>query len=400
MEKVTRDVCMLTYPPKVYGRTLEEVERTAQEVIERIFRDKDGILRSGVNGRDMQPLEEKDVPDRPHGFGTHAEYAAAPRRLKAVWLNYENTGQASGKYLRAMLNKYAVTKDPKVLGHARKTLEALALLWNNCARDHQWGRGWMPKPYGGIREVAEVFECSVDQYCDITQGIDAFSREAATPSERQMIKEMILSFADWWIDHDYTAGYFGICNYWKKAGAHPAGYFLYLNALAYSIVPRRKYLEGFNLWLELSQHLSAPTRRVCLNGNGLALECLQRLMELRPDHREFWLLCARTCADNMVALFREGQAFVGNPTRFQMNAYCAHHLCTAHALLPERGYDKMIAELLTTYNKRGDFYHLSRGQRLDKISPMVAGGDYRNTFWAEGHIAWLNAYWTLKRLGR
>jgi hypothetical protein len=57
-------------------------------------------------------------------------------------------------------------------------------------------------------------------------------------------------------------------------------------------------------------------------------------------------------------------------------------------------------KLIGEYKRRADFYHLSRGLRLDRIDPVLAGGDYRNMFWAEGHTAWLNAYWRLKRFGQ
>jgi hypothetical protein len=398
MEKVTRDVCEVEYPPKVYGRTLDEVERTAQEVVEKVFRDKDGMIRSGVNGRTMRPLKEKDVTDRPNGLGTCVECAYMPRHLKPLWLNYEDAGMASGKYLCAMLNKHAVTQAPKTLAYARRTFEALVLLWNNCAAKNPFGRGWMPKPYAGIRDVSEVFECSVDQYSDITQGLYAFYREAATPPERQTIKEMVLSFADWWMERDYTTGYMGHCCYWKRLEyAHPIGYFLYLNALAHSFLPKRKYMDGFHLWLEISQGLSAPKRSVSINSHGLALGCLELLVELRPERKAFWLLCAQTCADMMFAASHQAPR---TKATVQEKGYLAHHLCAAHALLPANGYDRVVLKLIGQYKRRADFYHLSRGLRLDRIDPYEAGGDVRNTFWSQGHICWLNAYWRLKRFGQ
>ncbi len=398
MARITGDVCAVNYPPKVYGRTAEEVERVCQGVVERIFRDRDGLIRSGVNGRTMRPLEEKDAPDRPGGQGCYTECAGTPRRFRAVWLNYENAGQASGKYIRAMLAKAAVARDPRALARARRTFQALVFLWNNVAEQHSYGRGWMPKPYAGPRDVAEQFECSVDQYADITLGLDAFHRAAASPAERQTIKEMVLSFADWWMEHDYTAGYMGYCCYWKRLEyAHPIGYFLYLNALAYSFLPKRKYLDAFNQWMEISGGLSAPKKQVCINGNGLALECLQRLIELRPERRAHWRLCARVCLDNMIALSQKKYNYPRTRVRMQLNGYLAHHLVAAHAIFPGEGIEKRIAELLASYRKREDFYHLSRGLKLSDLDPRVAGGDYRNTFWAEGHICWLNAYWSLKR---
>ena len=53
---LTQDVYTGDFPPANYGQTHEAIEATIQEVVERVFRDEDGILRSGVNGATMRPL--------------------------------------------------------------------------------------------------------------------------------------------------------------------------------------------------------------------------------------------------------------------------------------------------------------------------------------------------------
>jgi hypothetical protein len=68
--KMTNDVFTGDFPPVNYGNTLAESEATIAQVIERIFRDDDGILRSGVNGRTMKINRLEDIKDRPLGMGT------------------------------------------------------------------------------------------------------------------------------------------------------------------------------------------------------------------------------------------------------------------------------------------------------------------------------------------
>ena len=111
MDEMTTDVFEGDFPPVSYGRTLEEVEATIQQVVERVFRDDDGILRSCVNGRTMKPMRVEDVKDRPKGIGSHAENSDIPREFKTVWSNYENAGQASGTYLEALCAKWQATGD-------------------------------------------------------------------------------------------------------------------------------------------------------------------------------------------------------------------------------------------------------------------------------------------------
>ncbi|MBI4025376.1 MAG: hypothetical protein HY360_10385 [Verrucomicrobia bacterium] len=394
-EEMTTDVCETPFPPAIYGRELDEVERTIAEVIERIFRDEDGMIRSGVYGKTMQALKADEVEDRPHGIGTFVENAAMPRELKPVWLNYENAGQASGKYLRALLQKHAATRDPATLALARRTFAAIQLLWKNAAEQNPYGRGWIPKPYAGIRSVAEMFECSVDQYADITLALESFHHQAATADEKLAIKEMVASFADWWIERNYTAGYMGQTCYWRQLGrAHAIGFFLYLHALAYSWYPQKKYKEGFDLWLDSSRALVFPY--ACVNGYGLAVECMERLLKLRPDLKGFWLEASETNVEHMLRLSEQPYNYPKSKIRMQLKAFVAHHLGAAHRLLPAKGYDARMRELLAAYNKRADFYHLSRGLRLDELDERVTGNDYRNCFFAEGHICWLDAYWTMK----
>ncbi len=75
MERVTQDVCKLNFPPGVYGRTLEEVERVCQAVIERIFRDRDGIdpLKAGGDYRNCPSRKFHLTPEAAEMDGLRRE---------------------------------------------------------------------------------------------------------------------------------------------------------------------------------------------------------------------------------------------------------------------------------------------------------------------------------------
>jgi len=398
-EEVTRDVCEVDFPPETYGESPEEIEATIQEVVERIFRDEDGAIRSGVYGRTMKPLTPDDVKDRPYGIGTYAENANMPGHYKPVWLNYENMIQASGKYLGAMTDKYGMSGDPLALERARRTFEALKTLWDNVAEQNSYGRGWMPKPYAGIHDVGLMTGSSVDQYTDLTVGLETFYRGPATCTEKTIIEDMIISFADWMIEYNYTFEHMGnMCRWHIGNPPLSTAYFLYLHTLAHSFSPRRKYAEGFDHWLEMNRLLFGP-KRCGLNTTGLVLKCMLRLLELRPEYCHLWRRAAAVSAEYSVGRIDATEDhFVKVSGSVQEKHNGAYFMCVAHKLLPEMGYDDKARECLKAYRRRADFYHLSRGQRVHGLSPIIAGDDYRNTFWAEGHINWLHAYWTLKGL--
>ena len=279
MDEMTTDVFEGDFPPASYGKTPEEVEATISQVIERVFRDDDGMLRSCVNGRTMKPMRVEDVKDRPQGMGTHAENSDIPREFKPIWTNYENTGQASGTYLEALCAKWQVTGDAHVRELARRTVQAIFMLWENASKSEHplggGGKGWFPKPYGGIQNVTGMHECSADQYMDVTLGLHSYYHTLASEDEKRKIEEIVISFADWWYDHDYCGVYFGHAIYWKRLPWHSmaVGFFLYLNALAQSWSPCRKFEHGFGIWLERKNALCNAAA-----GFGGQLNCLERLI--------------------------------------------------------------------------------------------------------------------------
>lgn len=394
-----RDVFSGSFPPADYGTSLEEIERTNQAVVEQVFCDGDGILLCGVNAVTMKPYRLEDVKDRPEGRGSFVERSAIPPAIKPVWINYENTGQASGTYLEALCAKFEVTQLPETREIARRVFEAICVLWRNAARTEYslggGGIGWLPKPYDGVQRVEGMQECSVDQYCDVTLGLETYYRVMADESEQQTIREIVRSFADWWYEHDYAGIYLGEAIWMKRLKTHSMGasYFLYLFSLAWSWDPQRRYADGFATWLELKAALTPPGEAIWGCMNGLTLNVLERLMTLRPDLRDFWLSVARHQAPLLVASVTER---VNMNARYEFEGFAADYLCAADHLLPGAGFDKLAIECLTQCSTRDRYYHIRRGLRLAGLDPREQGDDMRDAFMCELHVHWLVGYWKLK----
>lgn len=395
MNEITTDVFEGDFPPVSYGRTLEEVEATIGQVVERLFRDDDGILRSCLNGRTMKPMRVEDVKDRPLGMGTFAENSSIPRRIKTVWINYEDAGQASGHYLEALCAKFSVTGDPKVRKLARRTVEAIVTLWENAAATKHpnggSGRGWFPKPYAGIHDVAEMYECSADQYCEVTLGLHSYYLTMANEQEKKKIVEIVTSFAEWWYDHDYCGVYFGQAIWWKRLEGHSmaTGFFLYLNALAQSWNPCKKFQHGFEIWMELKDKFYPPEPVwVCMN--GVAVECLERLIILRPDLKDEWHAAAAHQAQFVAASVEKATAL---NKIYEVNGFAAHYLTIAHRLMPDQGYDLLSQRCLEACRQRENFYHVRRGCSVTDLGERERGDDFRDVYHCELHVHWLAGYW-------
>jgi hypothetical protein len=322
-----------------------------------------------------------------------------PTRWKKLVMNYEEADMATGDYLMALVHKSAVTRDQQARDKARQTFRAIRLLCANAFAKNPYGRGWLPKPYGGIADVGEVFECSVDQYNKIALALDFYGRELAGPKEKQEAEDILVAFADWWVDRGYTANYFGnCCWWWKTEYPHAVSFFLYILALAQHITGRRKYGREFRAMLKFRQGL-CNVERTEANAANLTIEALARLYVLKPGHRKLFLRAMKKCwsySRKAVA----GEGFVtgenlrdahGRPVRINTGPRVACSGVTVAAFLPRQreailGFTRA---LLMKYNRKEMFHHLhpssGRLPRSFAFEHDVLSGHH--------YTAWLHAYW-------
>lgn len=404
IDEITTDLFEGDFPPICYGQTLEEVEATIQQVVERVFRDDDNIIRSCVNGRTMKPMRVEDVKDRPYGIDTHAENSDIPREFKPIWINYENAGGATASYLEALCVKWLATGDTRIRELACRTQQAIVTLWENASKiEHPLGgggKGWLPKPYAGIRNLTGMHECSIDEYVDVTIGLYTYYRTIASEGEKRKIEEIIISFADWWYDHDYCGVYFGRAIYWKRLEWHSMAVaaFLYINALAYSFSPCRKFQEGFAIWLERK---NALFNTEVLKGVSSTLISLEHLISLRPDLTSFWLNAASKQTQCFVECVEQGfwtsdkGLSEGHWNCISTYGSGTNFFAAAHRLWPQAGYDRLACRGLEVCRRREHFYHVRRGVRLADMPTTLRGDDYRDMFHYGPHTSWLSTYWHL-----
>jgi len=404
----TTDVCKLDFPPTCYGETLEEIESTIQTIVESIFRDASGLMISGVNATTMKPLRPEEVTGRQWGIGGWWENAGIPREFKNTAMTFENSHQTAGKYLDGLVDKYVVTGDPKVLGYAKGTVKATVTLWETAAATHGYGKGWLPKPYAGLDRIAEMYETSVDQYSDITFGLEKYYRELATPEEKVQLAELFLSFADWWIDHNYTTSFMGRTVWWDRVHVLAQAYFLYLFQLAHSLAPRKKYLEGFDYIFSLAESplvsKEGPYDGENFNPNasGIVVEAMSRIACINPSLSVFCNNCIRNYVPALIDAAVKGHAGGIGPL-FNLKLFGAKYLTHAQAFSGDDTLATTIVDFLSSANQRTQFYHVRRGLDLDDPALSryrIDRDDYRDVFWAEEHCAWLAAYWYLRRAGK
>ena len=167
--------------------------------------------------------------------------------------------------------------------------------------------------------------------------------------------------------------------------------FLYLNALADSFTPCRKFQDGFAIWLERKSTLFAEV------GAESTIIAMEHLMELRPDLSGIWREGAAQQAQRLArcveqGVWEEGEGIWRNiaPYGCGMVGFAA-----AHRLWPEGGYDRLAWRQLETCTRREQFYHVRRGLAVSELPAALRGDDYRDMFHYQPHTAWMRAYWQL-----
>jgi hypothetical protein len=363
-----------------------------------MFLDRHHFVRVGINVNTLAPYTLEDMA----GYQVREMFtvnAGCPYDAKLLIMNYEEADMATGDYLMSLVHKYAVTGEEKVREQVRKVFQAIMLLCHNSFTKNPYGRGWLPKPYLGIVEVGEIFECSVDQYTKIALGLDWYARELATPEERAQAEDALVAFAEWWVDHWYTANYFGNCCWWWKSNMpHSEAWFLYILALAERLTGDKLYAREFTKIMQFQDALF-NVQRVETNACNLTTECLERLMALKPGRRRLWREAMQACWEYSRDHTTEegycpqrlgrGRALVNNGGRVACTAATASQFLPDGPALRAWGW-----EVLGKCNRLEMFMHLhpsSHGlPRAFEFELLDLSGHH--------FTSWLHGYWKLERL--
>ena len=381
-----------------YGDSLSDMEQRIRSIVRQVFIDSHGFVRGAVNIRTLKPFTHQDVAHLKLGE-MYTRNANIPWRMKKLIMNYEEADMATGDYLMSLVHKFRATGERTVREQARRVFEAIALLCENSFSTNVLGRGWLPKPYAGIGEVAEMCETSADQYTKITLGLDLYAREVATAAERRRAEGLILAFADWWVEHWYTTSYFGRCLWWWRHNSpHAQGWLLYILALAQELSGERCYGREFTrLWEFRGGLMRADSGGA--NSTNLGIECMERLWDLRPRRRSFWreALAANWAYCREIAR-PEGYVMHGPPSHLITMNTGPRVACSAAAMLHFVDDPGEVAAWTRRYLSRMDHkeMYLIEHPSTQHVRPGFAF--HQGALSGHYYTAWLHAYWKLARL--
>jgi hypothetical protein len=378
-----------------FGDKLEAIEATLVCIMEELFVDEDGYCRTEINARTLQPyhLDDPEVLPPEKQWIRHG---LLPDCAKAIHMNYEDASMTTGTYMSAMVAKLKKTGDKKTEKIVRRTFAAMNLLYQEVAAKNAYGRGFIPKPYLGIRDVGEMFEMSADQWVKYVGGLDVF-RDVATEPEREQAEEILVSMAKWLDDHDFVTPYLG-GPVWGRLMQHehyPA-IFAYIMALGYRISGNDHFKQEahFLLCKALEKEGDVPnwegTAEPDINVQNLMTESLLPLMDFFPSLKpamtkrlNWWWKNSNECQ------IQSDWSSMHHGVNLSSASLSACTYVQIRDILEPDQQTMDLDAVLLSQNSMADFMLMKNPEDVEVIGWLES----RTSLWGQMMAAWLRAYW-------
>lgn len=163
-------------------------ERRVRAFAETHLVDECGLLYSFLNARTLKPWTDAELQAynlRPvcHPNVNHpADYYA-----------YENSLMGTGEYAASQVARFEVTGEGEALATAAYQVGAILQVFH---QGELFEKGFLPKPFGGMRKCAYSHELSPDQQIKCLVAMRAYQRYAP-PAQKRRLDEYIVALADY-----------------------------------------------------------------------------------------------------------------------------------------------------------------------------------------------------------
>lgn len=182
---------------------LSDRERTFQEFITTHMTDADGLCYSALCAATLKPWTNAQL----------AKLAPDDQRMLTDWfqnspdkagcLSYENALMATGEFALSQMARYRVTGEDAARQRAHRAIKAILAVIDE---GRSYMPGWLPKPFGGIRNARNSHEMSTDQYTKVILALYTW-RSLADTAEQAVIDRFIVDAADFFIARKFRHAY-------------------------------------------------------------------------------------------------------------------------------------------------------------------------------------------------
>jgi len=168
--------------------TFTSCEPTLRNFVEEHLIDECGLVRSYTNAETLKAWTNEEL--QPYNL---MPICHANVNDPASYWNYENSLMGTGEYALSQVLRYEVTGDGTALVAAANPIYGILRVFYE---GELFEKGFLPKPFGGVRQCAYSHELSPDQQIKSVVALRAYQKYAPLSVSR-VIDEYLVALADY-----------------------------------------------------------------------------------------------------------------------------------------------------------------------------------------------------------
>ncbi len=169
-------------------RRLARPEAAIRDLIETRMLDGHGLMYSFLNAKTLRPWTDEELKAHNLMPVCHANVNSP-----AEYYAYENSLMGTGEYASSQVARYLATGAPGALAAAGCQVHAIMQVFY---QGELFEKGFLPKPFGGVRRCAYSHELSHDQQIKALVALRDY-RQFAPPALSRRMDEYIVALADY-----------------------------------------------------------------------------------------------------------------------------------------------------------------------------------------------------------
>jgi hypothetical protein len=253
---------------------LAAIEKTMHEFVVQRMIDTDGLCRSMLcmatmapwTNADLARTDQQRISDK---FRMRITDMFQNSTDQAGCLTYENALMATGEFAQSQIIRYRVTKEDAAREQAHRAIRGILAVIDE---GRHYMPGWLPKPFGGVRNARNSHELSVDQYTKAVVALHEW-RPLADKAERAVIDRFFIDAADFFIARKWRHAYRHRTIVTADTHHHALGLFVPLAVLAAKASGDDRYLAHLTSFdAAMNNALADPKLTAGLNGISLIAE--------------------------------------------------------------------------------------------------------------------------------